>query len=99
MEVVEEAVVVLVPGILTGSPVLIVIGAIFLTLAKPTKEMLTEAAAVGFYDSELWQRKYARRQILTIEDLLKHGGVKAPTNVRDGIATRKLQASTFCGHQ
>ena len=32
--------------------------------------MLTEAAAAGFYESNLWQRKYPRVQILTIEDVL-----------------------------
>jgi hypothetical protein len=43
---------------------------VFVMLGKPTKDMLTEAAAAGFYESELWQRKYPRVQILTIEDIL-----------------------------
>jgi site-specific DNA-methyltransferase (adenine-specific) len=43
---------------------------ILLTLNKPTKEMTTEAAASGFYESDLWQKKYPRIQIITIEDLL-----------------------------
>jgi site-specific DNA-methyltransferase (adenine-specific) len=43
---------------------------ILLTLNKPTKDMVTEAASAGFYESELWQRKYPRVQILTIEDVL-----------------------------
>jgi DNA modification methylase len=43
---------------------------ILLTLNKSTKEMTTEAAASGFYESDLWQKKYPRIQIITIEDLL-----------------------------
>jgi DNA modification methylase len=43
---------------------------VFVMLGKPTKDMVTEAAAAGFYESELWQRKYPRVQILTIEDIL-----------------------------
>ena len=42
---------------------------LFLTLAPPTKAMLTEAAAAGFYASPNG-RKYARLQLLTIEGLL-----------------------------
>ena len=48
-----------------GEPIGIVV-----TLAAPTKDMTTESAAAGFYESELWQRKYPRMQILTIEDIL-----------------------------
>jgi len=47
---------------------------ILLTLAPPTKEMVTEAAASGFYDSEFWGRKFPRLQIITIEEML--GGKK-----------------------
>jgi site-specific DNA-methyltransferase (adenine-specific) len=48
--------------------------ALLLTLARPTKEMVTEAAAWGFYDSEFWGRKFPRLQIMTIEEML--GGKK-----------------------
>jgi site-specific DNA-methyltransferase (adenine-specific) len=47
---------------------------ILLTLAPPTREMVTEAAASGFYDSEFWGRKFPRLQIMTIEEML--GGKK-----------------------
>ena len=40
---------------------------IFITLAPPTKPMITRAATAGFYQS--LDRKYAKIQILTIEDL------------------------------
>ena len=42
---------------------------IFLTLTPPTKPMITEAAAAGFYESEFWGRKFPRIQILTIEEM------------------------------
>ena len=42
---------------------------LFLTLAPPTKAMLTEAAAAGFYESPNG-KKYARLQLLTIAGLL-----------------------------
>ena len=42
---------------------------LFLTLAPPTKAMLTEAAAAGFYESPNG-KKYARLQLLTIDALL-----------------------------
>lgn len=42
---------------------------VFLTLAAPTKPMVTEAASAGFY--ELGGRQYPRLQIFTIEDALK----------------------------
>jgi len=43
---------------------------VLLTLAPPTKEMVTEAAASGFYESDFWGRKFARVQILTVEEML-----------------------------
>jgi len=44
--------------------------AVLLTLVPPTKEMVTEAAAAGFYESDFWGRKFARVQILTVEEML-----------------------------
>jgi len=43
---------------------------ILILLNSPTKPMLTEAAAAGYYESELWKRKYPRLQLMTIADLL-----------------------------
>jgi hypothetical protein len=43
---------------------------IVLTLATPTKDMIAEAAAAGFYHSDFWQKDYPRVQILTIEEML-----------------------------
>jgi site-specific DNA-methyltransferase (adenine-specific) len=43
---------------------------LLLTLAPPTRDMITEAAAAGFYDSDFWGRKFARVQIVTVEEML-----------------------------
>ena len=43
---------------------------VLLALASPTKEMVTEAAASGFYESEFWNRKFPRVQIITVEEML-----------------------------
>ena len=50
----------------------------FVTLEPPSREMLTEAAAAGFYRSPGWQRDYPRLQVLTIEQLLSGAVVKMP---------------------
>ncbi len=67
---------------------------VLLTLAPPTRDMVTEAAAAGFYESEFWERKFPRLQILTIEEMLsgkrpdipwgKAPFAKAPTEKEKG---------------
>ncbi len=47
---------------------------VFITLEKPTRPMMEEAAMMGFYHSPLG-RDYPRLQILTIEEIL---GGKTP---------------------
>ena len=44
---------------------------IFITLQEPTRDMVIEAVAKGFYRSQILNKDYPRIQILTIEDLLK----------------------------
>lgn len=51
---------------------------VFITLEPPSREMVTEAASAGFYESPGWGRRYPRVQILTIEDLLKGRMVEMP---------------------
>jgi len=52
--------------------------AVFITLRKPTEQMVTEAASCGFYQSAATGRKYPRLQILTVEELLGGRGVDCP---------------------
>jgi hypothetical protein len=44
---------------------------ILLSLNPPTKDMVTEAAASGFYENDFWKKKYPRVQIITVLDILK----------------------------
>jgi len=52
--------------------------AVLITLEKPSAEMLREAVSAGFYTSVLWQQKYPRIQILSIEDLLEGKAIHMP---------------------
>ena len=44
---------------------------IFITLEEPTKPMISEAAGMGFYQSQITKREYPKLQICAITDLLK----------------------------
>jgi site-specific DNA-methyltransferase (adenine-specific) len=54
---------------------------VFITLAKPSRDMTTEAASAGFYTSEYFGNDYPRIQILTIEELLAGKEVQMPMNL------------------
>lgn len=51
---------------------------VFITLEEPTKPMVQEAAAAGFYESKTWQKKYPRLQLRTVADLLEGKAVERP---------------------
>jgi site-specific DNA-methyltransferase (adenine-specific) len=55
------------------------IGAL-ITLRDPTKPMLTEAAAAGFYESKDFPGQYPRLQILTIAELLEGKKIQYPNH-------------------
>jgi hypothetical protein len=55
------------------------IGAL-ITLREPTKPMLTEAAATGFYESKEFPGRYPRLQILTIAELLAGKKLEYPAH-------------------
>jgi DNA modification methylase len=55
------------------------IGAL-ITLREPTKPMLTEAAAAGFYESKDFPGRYPRLQILTIAELLEGKEIQYPNH-------------------
>jgi site-specific DNA-methyltransferase (adenine-specific) len=55
------------------------IGAL-ITLREPTKPMLTEAAAAGFYESKEFSGRYPRPQILTIAELLAGKKLEYPAH-------------------
>ena len=51
---------------------------LFICLEEPTRVMLREAAAGGFYHSDLWQRDFPKVQIRTIADLLAGNAFDLP---------------------
>ncbi len=71
-----------------------VIGA-FITLRKPTREMLKEAASAGFYEPKKYPgSRFPRLQILTTEDLLAGKQLEYP---RQGIGTFKKAERKYKG--
>lgn len=60
---------------------------VFITLAAPTKPMLTEAVKAGYYETPFG--KYAKIQILTIEELF--AGKKPHIPLIDPSAFKKAQ--------
>ena len=58
------------------------VGGVLITLDKPTKPMRDEAATAGRYQSKLWQKDYAKIQIVTIEGLLNGTErIEAPSQI------------------
>ncbi|HMD86178.1 MAG TPA: DNA methyltransferase [Terriglobia bacterium] len=53
---------------------------ILITLREPNKNMLTEAAATGFYESKDFPGRYPRLQILTIAELLAGKKLEYPSH-------------------
>lgn len=51
---------------------------VFITLEKPSKDMLAEAATAGFYHSPGWNKDYPKLQIITVAELLEGTEVKMP---------------------
>ncbi|MGI8603621.1 MAG: restriction endonuclease [Verrucomicrobiales bacterium] len=51
---------------------------VLVTMKKPTKDMLSEAASAGFYESTVWQKQYPKLQIHTVAELLDGKQVQRP---------------------
>ncbi|MCK5225244.1 MAG: restriction endonuclease [Planctomycetes bacterium] len=62
---------------------------VLLTMNKPTKPMIVEAASAGFYDSPWGKKKHPRLQILTIEDLLSEKQIDCPPLSQVNITFKK----------
>ena len=62
---------------------------IFVTLAEPTRPMITEAVSAGYYESPLG-KSYPKIQILTIEGLLSgHQKAEYPDLTRGGLTFKR----------
>jgi SAM-dependent methyltransferase len=69
------------------------IGAL-ITLREPTKPMLTEAAAAGFYESKDFPGRYPRLQILTIAELLAGKKIQFPDHRVETFAKAERKTKT-----
>lgn len=66
---------------------------VFVTLDSASRDMKTEAATVGVYNSQFWGRTYPKLQILTIEDLIRGKTIDMPqtTNAATFKQAEKVQ--------
>ena len=56
---------------------------LFISLESPTRDMRQEAAAAGFYHSDLWQRDFAKIQLRTVGEMLSGQGFDLPPRPGD----------------
>ncbi len=54
---------------------------VLITLRKPTKAMLSEAAESEPYYSSTWDRRYQRLQVITVEDLMTPAPIDYPAKL------------------
>ncbi len=71
---------------------------VLITLAKPSREMVKEAASAGFYDSEHFG-SFPKIQILTIEELLEGKEIAMPPRGADITHKKAKRAVTEKGIQ
>jgi site-specific DNA-methyltransferase (adenine-specific) len=62
---------------------------VLITLEPPTQPMLTEALDAGYYHSPLWNKDYAKIQIITIEELLHGKKVDMPPQEQTSVTFTK----------
>jgi site-specific DNA-methyltransferase (adenine-specific) len=74
-------------------PALPALGA-FIALREPTKPMLTEAAAAGFYEPKDFPARYLRLQILTIAELLAGRKLEYPAHRVETFAKAERKTKT-----
>lgn len=67
---------------------------LFITLLEPTSEMKKEAITAGSYLSPLWQKKYPRLQILTIQDLLNGAKPDIPPDYKTFKQAERISTET-----
>lgn len=66
---------------------------VLISMQNPTKDMKTEAATAGFFESKLWNKKYPKIQLLTIAELLDGKKIEMPP-IRQVNATFKKAQTT-----
>jgi hypothetical protein len=69
---------------------------VLVTLVRPTRDMVGEAAAAGFYHSEFYQRDYRRLQLITVQEVLEGKRLDLPPS---RLPFGKAQAEEETGQQ
>ncbi len=72
---------------------------VLISMEPPTKPMQTEAVTAGFYESELWNRKYPRLQLLTIDELLSGKQIDMPPIRQVGATFKKAPKAAVKGDE
>lgn len=67
---------------------------VLITLEPPTRPMIEEAAAAGFYHSPLWQLQMPRIQIFTVEELLKEKKTLVPSQINPYRQAARLKTGS-----
>ncbi len=62
---------------------------VLVAMEEPTKQMRTEAASAGFYESPGWKKKYPRLQLLTVAELLGGKRIDYPPSAQVNITFKK----------
>ena len=62
---------------------------VLISMQEPTKSMREEAVTAGFYESEMWGRKYPRLQLLTVTELLEGTRIDMPPLRQVGATFKK----------
>ena len=65
---------------------------VLISLKKPTKAMLSEAAAAGRYYSTTWDQSYPRLQVITVEDLMSSHPIDYPAQLPSKMAAKTTDA-------
>ena len=56
---------------------------LFISLEPPTRDMRQEAAAAGFFHSDLWAREFPKVQLRTVGEMLSGNGFELPPRPAD----------------
>ncbi|MCX5770828.1 MAG: site-specific DNA-methyltransferase, partial [Candidatus Hydrogenedentes bacterium] len=70
---------------------------VLISMEEHTKPMQIESVTAGFYESEMWGRKYRKIQLLTVADLLAGRRIDMPPIRQVGATFKKAPKATRKG--
>ncbi len=66
---------------------------LFISLEPPTRDMRQEAAAAGFFHSDLWAREFPKVQLRTVGEMLSGNGFELPPRPADYQPAQRVRRS------